>query len=200
VLPLSLIAKNSSNSRFSVAVGSSASSRTRVRKNSTGPGSAGSSNSWPNGNSPRRFLSEGEPPDVASESCCVPRLMLLSPNPTFAVPTAAPGNDTGPTATAAASEPMAVVAPPATPMIPRPTFTRPTNSFTKLVGQSSGGSHACSPNGSEKLTGSPAANPYRLRPPARPMGSSWVRHPLTALFRSYIPDARIPSTSSRSYF
>jgi len=31
-----------------------------------------------------------------------------------------------------------------------------------------------SPNGSEKLTGSPPAYPYRLSPPASPIGSSWV--------------------------
>src|SRR5690242_20303218 len=37
----------------------------------------------------------------------------------------------------------------------------------------SAGGH--SPNGSLKFTGSPAAKPYRFRPPARPRGSSCVR-------------------------
>ena len=32
-----------------------------------------------------------------------------------------------------------------------------------------------SPNGFEKLTGSPSANPYRFNPPAGPMGSYCVR-------------------------
>ncbi len=37
---------------------------------------------------------------------------------------------------------------------------------------------AVSPNGSLKLTGSPLAKPYKLSPPARPMGSSWVKVPI----------------------
>ncbi len=34
-----------------------------------------------------------------------------------------------------------------------------------------------SPNGSEKLTGSPPAYPYRLSPPASPIGSGCVNRP-----------------------
>ena len=34
---------------------------------------------------------------------------------------------------------------------------------------------ALKPKGSENVTGSPFANPYRFKPPAKPMGSSCVR-------------------------
>jgi hypothetical protein len=48
---------------------------------------------------------------------------------------------------------------------------------------------ASSPNGSQKLIGSPPANPYRLSPPAKPMGSSCVNLLIAA--NRYDPSAVI---------
>ena len=57
-----------------------------------------------------------------------------------------------------------------------PASTRVVARLVPDFGQSGG--HFFSPNGSLKLTGSPPANPYRLSPPAKPMGSSCVNRPL----------------------